>query len=125
MSEHAGTGGDHGRRGRLVIRDAVVARIASLAANEVPGVATQSGALSRVMGRGLPRVESTVAGGHVRARVDVAARWGHSLPELTAAVRDRVHERLASLTGLVVDGVDVHVAAVVTDEVAPESRRVA
>ena len=125
MSEAASAGGDRSERGRLVIRDAVVARIAGLAANEVPGVATQSGALNRVMGRALPRVESTVAGGHVRARVDVAARWGLSLPELTAAVRDREHERLASLTGLVVDGVDVHVAAVVTENVAPESRRVA
>jgi len=68
-----------------------------------------------VTGRDLPRVETTVAGGHVRARVHIAVAWPPVLPDTAAAVRTNVTEQLRTLAGLTVDAVDVAVTAVVHD----------
>ncbi len=100
-------------RGHLDIRDRVVERVAERAALEVPGVVRHSGTLGRVTGRDLPRVDATVAGGRVRVRLDVAVEWPNPLPDTASAVRSTVAERLAALTGMTVDAVDVTAAHVV------------
>lgn len=106
---------DAGRRGELHVRDKVVDRIAAHAAATTQGVVRHSGGLDRVTGRDLPRTETTVAGGHVRAWVQIAVAWPGPLPEVSAAVRSHVSEQLETLAGLHVDAVDVAVAAVVAD----------
>ena len=101
-----------GQRGALHVREKVVDRIA---ATTTSGVVPHSSGLNRVTGRDLPRVETTVAGGHVRARVHVAVAWPPLLPDTAAAVRTNVTEQLRTLAGLTVDAVDVAVTAVVHD----------
>jgi len=104
-----------GQRGALHVRDKVVDRIAAHAATTTSGVVPHSSGLNRVTGRDLPRVETTVAGGHVRARVHIAVAWPPVLPDTAAAVRTNVTEQLRTLAGLTVDAVDVAVTAVVHD----------
>ncbi len=107
-----------------MVKDKVVDRIAVLAATATPGVQRYASGLDRVTGRELPRTDVTVAGGHVRARVDIAVTWPQSLPTVTAAVRDTVTEQLTALLGLTVDAVDVAVATVVAAGSTTTDRRV-
>lgn len=109
-------------RGRLVIADKVVQRIASRAAGDVEAVTDNRSGWSKVVGRSLPRTTAKVAGGHVRIGVDVAAAWPAPLGALSARVRDHVTERVETLTGMPVVAVDVTVVDVV--HVDAEARRV-
>ncbi len=104
-----------GQRGALHVREKVVDRIAAHAATTTAGVVAHSSGLGRVTGLDLPRIETTLAGGHVRARVRIAVAWLPVLPDTAAAVRTHVTEQLATLAGLTVDAVDVAVVAVVHD----------
>lgn len=123
MAESAGkTTDDPGERGTLVVKDKVIDRIAVLAATATPGVERHASGLDRVTGRDLPRTDVTVAGGHVRARVDIAVTWPQSLPTVAAAVRDTVTERLTALAGLTVDAVDVAVTTVVAAQTQQDRR---
>ena len=115
--------GEAGDRGSLSVHDRAVTRVAEFAAAEVEGVVRRSSGFGRVMGRGLPRVESNVSGGHVRLRVAIASAWPRSVAAVTAAVRARVTDQVEMSTGLAVDRVDVVVDDVVSG-VAAAVRRV-
>jgi len=105
-----------GTRGRLVIKDKVVERIAEAAALQVPGVApaaASTGTVGAALGRAYPRVDCDVAGGRVRAHVEIVGLWPNPAARLGADVRDAVTEQLQRLAGLRVDAVDVSIAKVV------------
>ena len=108
----------------MVIKDKVIDRIAIAAATTIPGVQRRSSGLDRVTGRGLPRTDVTVAGGHIRARVDIAVTWPQPLTTVAAAVRDTVTERLTTLLGFTVDAVDVAITTVMAAEEPRQGRRV-
>lgn len=112
-----------GQRGSLTINDRVVQRIATLAADHIPGISTSSSGLARLTGLGDNAIKATVAGTQVRAHVHVVVPWPESVNDMTSQVRSTVSDEIARLTGLNVDGVDVH--AEMGDPIAePESRRV-
>lgn len=123
---------DPGTRGRLVVSERAVARIAEAAAL-VPGTrrtgaahpktaaATVSGVVDGVLGRSYPDVDATVAGRRARVRVEVAAVWPHPAPQVAARVRDAVGEALNRLAGMTVDDVSVVVATYLTDR--PDTAR--
>ena len=69
--------------------------------------------IDKLTGRELPKTHVVVAGDHVRASVEIAVEWGRALGATAAAVQSRVTETLSTMSGLTVDGVDVHVAGVV------------
>lgn len=84
--------------------------MAHRAAVDVPGVvAGRSSTIGAMLGQGTPRVETTVTAGHVRSVVHIAVEWPRSLAEVAAAVRDNVRRQVTTMTGLVVDLVDVRV----------------
>ncbi|MDA2892532.1 Asp23/Gls24 family envelope stress response protein [Mycolicibacterium sp. BiH015] len=112
---------DPGTRGSLTIRDKAVEAVACATALEVDGVVRSSHGIGRLALRELPRVDVVVAGDHVRASLEVAVAWGRPLSATAAEVRRRVGRGLSELSGLVVDGVDVHVRSVVAPE--PGERR--
>lgn len=113
---------DPASRGGLTIRDRAAEKVAHYAALNVPGVQTHSGGLDRITGRDLPRVAVTIAGGHVRAHLDIAVVWPQSLPEVAGAVRASVSEQLSALVGLVVDAVDVAVPTVLIPDTGSAGR---
>jgi uncharacterized alkaline shock family protein YloU len=114
-----------GTRGHLVIKDKVVERIAEAAALQVPGVAPASastGKIGAALGRAYPRVDCDVAGGRVRARVEIVGLWPNPAARLGVDVRDAVTEQLQRLAGLRVDAVDVSIANVVRATATPRRR---
>ena len=117
---------DPGRRGTLTIRPRAVQRIAEAAALGVPGVAPagqSTTTINAALGRAYPRVDCDVAGGRVRAEVEIVGRWPASAPQLGAQVRQAVTDQLSALAGLRVDTVDVTIAKIVR-VTAPARRRV-
>jgi uncharacterized alkaline shock family protein YloU len=123
----------HTELGTTTIEDAVVTAIISMAAEEVDGVATSHGGV-KLPGDTSPTVGEfvdNITGGAGRTRglsVDVGERqtaaditinveYGRSIPQVTQAVRERIIERVQSLTGLEVTEVNIQV----NDVILPES----
>lgn len=116
---------DPGRRGSLQIKDRAVQRIAEAAALSVAGVAPadkSTNAVNNALGRGYPRVDCDVAGGRVRAELEIVGVWPTSAPLLAGQVRDTVTDQLERLAGLTVDAVDVTIAKVIRVSAAPRRR---
>jgi uncharacterized alkaline shock family protein YloU len=115
----------HSELGTTTIQDAVVTAIISMAAQEVDGVATSHGGV-RLPGDTSPTVGEfvdNITGGASRTRglsVDVGEQqaaaditinveYGRSIPQVAQAVRERIIERVQSLTGLEVTEVNIQV----------------
>ena len=115
----------HSELGTTTIEDSVVTAIIGMAAQEVEGVTTSHGG-TRLPGDNSPTVGEfvdNITGGASRTRglsVDVGEQqaaaditvnvdYGHSIPQVTQAVRERVIERVQNLTGLEVTEVNIQV----------------
>jgi uncharacterized alkaline shock family protein YloU len=116
---------DPAERGRLIVRDRAVEKLVIAAALDCDGVDRRRTGVDRITGRELPRADVVVSGDHVRAAVVVAVEWRRPLAQTAAAVAHNVTHALATMCGLVVDGVDVHVAAVLAPGAGVPKRRVA
>ncbi|WP_232375290.1 Asp23/Gls24 family envelope stress response protein [Mycolicibacterium baixiangningiae] len=113
-------GGDgHTDAGTLVIKDKVAQRIAMRAALDTPGVAPHAAGIDKLTGRSLPRARVYLSATRVRAHLDLAVTWPHSLPDVGSAVQRNVSEALHDCVGLTVDGVDVAIEAIVTEAPTP------
>lgn len=117
-----GSAVDPAQRGRLVVADRAVEKIAIAAASEVSGVQSAGSTLDGVIGRAYPQADVQVAGGHAKVSLELAVTWPSPLAPTTAAVRDRVRDRLETFAGLRVDRVDVTVAKLVQAEPKQERR---
>ena len=112
--------------GKTKIEDAVVAKIADLAAREIPGVhdltplstskmlsGMASSLASRVTGggSGQPTQVVNVVVGEVEAAVDLgmSVDYGQSIPLVADAVRSNIIGRVQAMTGLVVKEVNIDV----------------
>jgi uncharacterized alkaline shock family protein YloU len=123
--------------GSTTIADAVVTKIASIAAREVRGVHDLGGGMARAIG-GVTR--SVAAGldermqgvgvevGEREAAVDltVVVEYGESIPRIANALRENITRRIEGMTGLTVTEVNVAVNDLYFpgDEAAPEPARV-
>jgi len=107
-------------KGKTIIADSVVAKIAGLASREVEGVYSlvATGLSQTVVGlaRAVTRQQSRDTGiivevGEREAAVDVriCAEYGVNLPAVAAAVRNNIINRVESMTGLIVKEVNVGV----------------
>ena len=111
--------------GTTTIQDSVVTAIIGIAAEEVDGVSMSHGG-TRLPGDSSPTVGEfvdNITGGASRTRglsVDVGERqaaaditinvdYGHSIPRVTEAVRERVIKRVEKLTGLEITEVNIQV----------------
>ena len=135
--EQATTGGERGRtsaglarrdsqsapleseRGRTSIADAVVTKVASIAAREVSGVYSLGSGTTRAIGSVAQRVgigdERTqgvsVEVGEREAAVDIVMviEYGESIPRVSEAVRENVIRRIEGICGLSVAEVNVEI----------------
>ena len=106
-------------RGKTTIADAVVTKVAGVAAREVRGVYNLGGGIARTLGSVTQRVgvgdERTqgvsVEVGEREAAVDLTlvVEYGESIPRVSQAVRDNVIKRIEGITGLSVTEVNVSV----------------
>ncbi len=105
-------------RGRLVVADRVVEKIASQAATEVDRA---TGAPRRVLGVSLgsalgsaderPQVSARVDWPVATVSVVMSVAWPAPVLEVTEQVRRHVEEQLATLAGVRTAGVDIRVTA--------------
>jgi uncharacterized alkaline shock family protein YloU len=127
-------------RGRTTIEDAVVSKIAGIAAQEVEKVQMGGGTVAAVSGF-LSGVTGAVTGGdstggnltsgvsvevgEEEAAVDLtmAVEYGTSIPQTTEAVRNNVINRVENLTGLRVTEVNITVNDVQFPEERPQLER--
>ena len=106
-------------RGQTIIADAVVTKVAGVAAREVRGVYDLGGGVARAMGSVTQRVGVgdersqgvSVEVGEREAAVDltVVVEYGESIPRVSQAIRDNVIKRIEGITGLSVTEVNVSV----------------
>jgi uncharacterized alkaline shock family protein YloU len=104
-------------RGNTTIADAVVTKVASIAAREVRGVHSLGGGMSRTLGSVTQRVGIgdersqgvSVEVGEREAAIDltVVVEYGESVPQVSQAIRDNVVKRIEGITGLSVTEVNV------------------
>jgi uncharacterized alkaline shock family protein YloU len=122
-------------RGNTTIANAVVTKVASIAAREVRGVHQLGGGVSRAVGSLTQRVGIgdehghgvSVEVGEREAAVDltVTVDYGESLPLVSQAVRDNVIKRIEGITGLSVTEVNVTITDLYSpgdDDVEPAAR---
>ena len=126
--------------GSTTIADAVVTKIASIAAREVRGVydlgggtARAIGGMTRSVGIGGIGVDQRMQGvavevGEREAAVDltVVVEYGESIPQIAKTLRENITRRVEGMTGLTVTEVNVAVndLYVPGDETAAEPARV-
>lgn len=115
-------------RGATTIQDAVVSKVAGIAAQEVEGVQMGGGSaravggfLDSVTGGGQTRGVS-VEVGEVECAVDLslAVEYGKSIPQISEAVRTNVINRIENLVGLRVTEVNMTVGDVLFPEERPQ-----
>jgi uncharacterized alkaline shock family protein YloU len=122
--------------GSTSIADAVVTKIASIAAREVGGVhdlgggtARTIGGITRSVGIGDERMQGVgVEVGEREAAVDltVVVEYGESIPQIANALRENITRRIEGMTGLTVTEVNIAVNDLYFpgDEAAAEPARV-
>ena len=106
-------------RGSTTIADAVVTKVAGIAAREVPGVHAMGGGAGRAIGSVTSRVGLSdersqgvsVEVGEREAATDlvVTIDYGESIPQVTQAIRENVAKRIEGITGLSVTEVNITV----------------
>jgi uncharacterized alkaline shock family protein YloU len=112
-------------RGKTKIEDVVVAKIADMAAREIPGVhdltplttskmlsGMASNLASRVTGSGGGQTtQVAVVVGEIEAAIDLgmSVDYGESIPQVADAVRNNIIGRIQAMTGLVVKEVNIDV----------------
>ena len=106
-------------RGVTTIADAVVSKVAGIAAREVPGVHDMGGSAARAVGGITSRIGLSddrgqgvaVEVGEREAAVDLTLTidYGESIPQVSGAVRDNVAKRIEGITGLSVTEVNIAV----------------
>ncbi|MFF8396936.1 Asp23/Gls24 family envelope stress response protein [Streptomyces sp. NPDC016172] len=133
--------GAPGTRGSTTIADTVVAKIAGMAAREIPEVYTLGGGMTRAFGAVRQRVPGGGGGvtqgvkvevGERQAAVDldVVVEYGAAIVDTAADIRTNVVNAVERMTGLEVVEVniavgDVHLPDEEEEESGPEERRVA
>ncbi len=111
-------------RGRLMIHDRVVEKVAARAATEVERA---TGAPRTVLGRTLGRAtedsavrtSADVDGDLVTVTVSIAVEWPTPVREVAAEVRRRIVQRIEEIVGLQVVEVDIDVPTLLTRRTPP------
>ncbi len=105
-------------RGSTMVADAVVEKVAGIAAREVAGVhelggqtARAVGTVTQAVGLGQRSQGVSVEVGEREAAVDltVVMEYGESIPQVANAIRENVIKRIEGITGLSVTEVNVTV----------------
>lgn len=116
----AGSGGLESSQGKTTIADAVVSKIAGLAAREVPGVTGFGGGAARAFGAITERIPGgrssssqgvSVEVGERQAAVDltIVVEYGVAIADLARAIRRNVIGAIEQMTGLDVVEVNINV----------------
>ncbi len=111
----------------IKISNDVVAVIAGVAVSEVPGVSGMSGGFAGGISEVLSGKKNLAKGIKVEveeniAKIDVniIVEYGSRIPDVAYEIQNRVKKAVESMTGLIVEEVNVHVQGVNTDTAKEE-----
>ena len=113
---------DDGDVSTVKIADEVVAVIAGLAATEVKGVDSLAGnvtadVIPKKGGKSISKcVPVSVNEGKVSCDLAITIAFGHSIPEVSRAVQERVKSAIENMTGMEVTEINISVAGVGAEE---------
>lgn len=116
-----------GDNGTINISEDVVMSIASLAANEIEGIAglyaTAGVDIAELLGRkNLAKgVKIQMVGRNVTLDIFINIYYGRKIPEIAARLQESVISSVESMTGLTVDAVNVHVGSIVFEPKSEEN----
>jgi uncharacterized alkaline shock family protein YloU len=102
-------------RGEIRVADQVIAVIAGLAAQDIPGIIMRSGGLYQDLARRVngssPAKGITVSmtDGQIRIEMRVAVTYGSKIHEVCKQLQEQVKEKVEFLTGLSVEEVNIRV----------------
>jgi uncharacterized alkaline shock family protein YloU len=124
LQGRTGAGAPAETRGKTSIADGVVAKIAGLAAREVPGIHSLGGGMTRALGAMRDRVPGGGGGGVTRGvsvevgerqaavDLDMVVEYGVSIVDVAGDVRSNVINAVERMTGLEVVEVNIAVGDV-------------
>lgn len=104
-------------RGRTVVPERVVAKIAGRAVSEVGGTRDLTGRLGGLVGGGSgpARAHVRLSGTHVTLRLVIAVRYPSPLRSTAREVRAHVKKRVEEHTGMTVQHIDIEIGELVRD----------
>lgn len=115
------------RRGRLVVADSVVEKIAGQAAAEIGAVHGRAGGLLGIGAKddssARPDVDVDVRGAYADVSVKVGIAYPGSIRQTTSQLREHVVRRVKELTGVEVHRLDVDVSFLSVTGVDPANRK--
>ncbi|PSK92262.1 putative alkaline shock family protein YloU [Murinocardiopsis flavida] len=102
-------------RGRTVVPERVVARIAARAVSEVEGTRGLSGRLGGLVvgGRVPARAHARVSGSRIALRLVIALHYPAPLRSTAREVREHVRRRVEHCTGMTVQHIDIEIGELV------------
>ncbi|HVK36067.1 MAG TPA: Asp23/Gls24 family envelope stress response protein [Microlunatus sp.] len=108
-------GAERRHRGRLVLAEQVVEKIAGQVASEISAAGGRSGGFLGVGAHtdlsARPKVDVELAGRTATLAIEMAVAYPVSIRQATDRVRDRLTQRVGQLTGVEVTRVDITVVA--------------
>lgn len=108
--------------GEVRIADDVISMIAAISATEVEGVAGMSGnitsdIISKLGVKNLSRgVKVTIEEEKVSIELSLELKYGTSLPKVCESVQEKVKSSVETMTGLIVDEVNIRIAGIALDK---------
>lgn len=113
----ANTSARPAHNGRVTISEKIVTKIATEAANAVPGTAQVTSGFDRLTGRGFPRIDVELTDDNSAATVEafIATRWPSPSTAVAKAVRRTITEWVRDFTGIKVLRVNVVAGPVVNE----------
>lgn len=108
--------------GTVKIANDVVAMIAGMAATEVDGVSAMVGnipdeIMSKVgMKKQLKGVKVDIFERNVKVDLAVTLQYGYNIPTTCAKVQDKVKNAIETMTGFIVDEVNIRIVGIKMDE---------
>ncbi|MGE5702702.1 MAG: Asp23/Gls24 family envelope stress response protein [Clostridia bacterium] len=109
---------DHWRRGEVKIADHVVAVIAGMAAQDIPGIVTKANGLydemsKRLSGKNVARgVQVSIDEEGTTIELRVSVRYGTIIQSVCRHLQEQVKDLVEGFTGLEVRGVHVRVEGI-------------
>lgn len=123
----AGTDTEPGSRGRLVIADKVVEKIASQAAGDLAAVGGSSGGFLGIGSHGelsaRPKAKVHLSGSVATIEITAGIRYPSPLRRVGEEIRRHVQEQVLALTGVEVRQVDIEIGQLLPESGATPGRR--
>jgi uncharacterized alkaline shock family protein YloU len=104
------------RRGEIQIADQVVAVIAGVVAEEVPGISVRAGSLyhdlAMKISGGAKGISVSISDSSITIEMRISVKYGLRIHQVCRQLQEKVKDMVEALTGLLVEAVHVRVEGI-------------